>query len=307
MEPISKIGDTPLSICVYSVETSPTQMHDKGTLEIIFCLKGSVKFSYAYEEFTLHAGEYISVDRDAYYLYDGKDNICVSFYIDLHKYEGRYPFICNNLFVCEGLAESTMPYPTENHDRLKGLLIAMLKCVIGRYEADKAKKQVDKIVELFIRRFDIFSFHTGIDTLEGENFDRLHKINDYLNVHLQEKVTVADLARELNLTEGYVSEYMRKMSAGFRGMMGYIRVNESEKYLIKTDKTIIEISEECGFSDVKYYYSAFKRWYKCTPNQFRKKYGSFHERHIEYLPLQSITDLLDETLMNHYMEIFTDS
>ena len=79
MKQIQQIGDTALSISVYSVEKAPTKIHSRGILEIIFCLKGSVKFSYAYEEFTLHAGEYISVDKDAYYLYDGKASLCVSF------------------------------------------------------------------------------------------------------------------------------------------------------------------------------------------------------------------------------------
>ena len=125
-----QIGGTPLSIGVYSVEKAPTHIHDRGVLEIIFCLKGSVKFSYAYEEFTLHEGEYISVDRDAYYLCDGRDNLCVSFYFDLTRYEDKYPFICDNLFVCEGVAESGSSYQKEAHRRLKGMLIALLKFIL---------------------------------------------------------------------------------------------------------------------------------------------------------------------------------
>lgn len=54
---IRQIGDTPLSISVYSVKEKPLQMHDMGMLEIIFCLSGSVKFAYAYEEFTSKAGK----------------------------------------------------------------------------------------------------------------------------------------------------------------------------------------------------------------------------------------------------------
>lgn len=78
MKQIKQIGDTPLRISVYSVEQMPTVVHDEGILEIIFCLKGSVKLFYVYEEFLLEEGDFISVDKEAYYLYDGKDNICVS-------------------------------------------------------------------------------------------------------------------------------------------------------------------------------------------------------------------------------------
>ena len=136
-EKIRRIGDTPLSISVYSVEEAPTKINDRVILEIIFCLKGRVRFSYAYEEFTLHAGEYISVDRDAYYLYGDGNNLLVSFYFDLACYKSKYPFICNNLFVCEGLAETAMDYPREEHRRLKGMLIALLKFISENGSAEK--------------------------------------------------------------------------------------------------------------------------------------------------------------------------
>ena len=57
-ENIVKIKNTPLSISVYAVKDKPLNMHEAGTLEIIFCLTGTIKFAYAYEEFTLNAGEY---------------------------------------------------------------------------------------------------------------------------------------------------------------------------------------------------------------------------------------------------------
>ncbi len=299
-----QIGNTPLSISVYSVEEAPTQMHDKGILEIIFCLQGRVKFSYAYEEFTLHAGEYISVDRDAYYLYDGEENVCVSFCFDLSCYEKKYPFICNNLFVCEGLAETDMRYPTEAHGRLKGMLIALLEFIMKNGDERKISEISEKIIDLFVKNFDIMFFRTGEKDEKEERLAQLHEINDYMHEHMKEKVTVGDLARRLNFTEGYMSELLRKNSIGFRNMMGYIRANESERYLLKTDKKILEISEACGFSDAKYYYSAFKRWYKCTPSQFRKQYGKMSEEKISYMKLEDISDILDKLMTAHYMETF---
>ena len=301
-----QVGGTPLSIGVYSVEKAPTKINEKGILEIIFCLKGSVKFSYAYEEFTLHAGEYISVDRDAYYLYDGQDNMCVSLCFDLLRYEDEYPFISNNLFVCEGLEETSLPFPTPEHERLKGMMIALLRFIREGGDETKVSEVTGKIVDLFIKHFDIFFFHSGEKFGEkgGEMLMRLHEINDYLHKHIKEKITVGDIAAQLNFTEGYMSEYMRKASVGFRGMLSYIRANASESLLLNTDKTILEISEECGFSDVKYYYSAFKRWYNCTPKQFRDQYGRASEEKLRYFELDDISDLIDDLMKQHYMQMY---
>ena len=301
-----QVGGTPLSIGVYSVEKAPTKINEKGVLEIIFCLKGSVKFSYAYEEFTLHAGEYISVDKDAYYLYDGQDNMCVSLYFDLLQYEEKYPFIGNTLFVCEGLAETSLRFPTPEHERLKGMMIALLRFIREGGDETKVSEVTGKIVDLFIKHFDIFFFHSGEKFGEkgGEMLMRLYEINDYLHKHIKEKITVGDIAAQLNFTEGYMSEYMRKASVGFREMLSYIRANASESLLLNTDKTILEISEECGFSDVKYYYSAFKRWYNCTPKQFRDQYGRASEEKLRYFELDDISDLIDDLMKQHYMQMY---
>ena len=300
-----QVGGTPLSIGVYSVEKAPTKINEKGVLEIIFCLKGSVKFSYAYEEFTLHAGEYISVDKDAYYLYDGQDNMCASLYFDLLQYEEK-SFIGNTLFVCEGLAETSLRFPTPEHERLKGMMIALLRFIREGGDETKVSEVTGKIVDLFIKHFDIFFFHSGEKFGEkgGEMLMRLHEINDYLHKHIKEKITVGDIAAQLNFTEGYMSEYMRKASVGFRGMLSYIRANASESLLLNTDKTILEISEECGFSDVKYYYSAFKRWYNCTPKQFRDQYGRASEEKLRYFELDDISDLIDDLMKQHYMQMY---
>jgi mannose-6-phosphate isomerase-like protein (cupin superfamily) len=56
-ESISWIANTPLGIKIRNIEFVPTHMHE-DIVEIIFCLKGNVKFSYGYETFTLSTGEF---------------------------------------------------------------------------------------------------------------------------------------------------------------------------------------------------------------------------------------------------------
>ena len=89
---IEWIEGTPVGISVYSVKNTSTIMLD-DMLEIIYCLKGSVSFSYSYDNVCMTEGEFISVDKDAYYLYDGIDNVCISLYFDLKKFTDKYPYI----------------------------------------------------------------------------------------------------------------------------------------------------------------------------------------------------------------------
>lgn len=303
---INRFEGTPLGISIYSADRIPTQLHDENMLEIIFCLKGEITLSYGYEDIPIRAGEFVSVDKDAYYLCDGEDNICISFYIYLNSFEAKYPFLPAALFVCEGIG-SNLEKP--DFRQLKGTLVSLLKYLTDTEEPDarRINEITERIVRMFISRFDIlFYWYTNPDDVTDELMDRYHKINSYMYEHFTERITVKDLAHELNLTTGYVSEYMRKISVGFRNMLSYRRANMSEPLLLGTGRTVMQISEECGFSDVKYFYSAFKKWYNCTPAQFRKKYGdnSAGDSRILYYSLDDIKDELDRSLVSHYLKMF---
>lgn len=303
---IDRLEGTPLGISIYSADRIPTQLHDGNVLEIILCLKGKITLSYGYEDIPLRAGEFVSVDKDAYYLCDGEDNICISFYIDLNSFEAKYPFITSILFVCEGIGTNL---ERADFRQLKGTLVSLLKYLADNREPDSSRINdiTERIVRIFISRFDIlFYWYINPDDVTEELMDRYHKINSYMYEHFTESISVRDLAHELNLTTGYVSEYLRKISVGFRNMLSYRRANMSEPLLLDTDRTVVQISEECGFSDVKYFYSAFRKWYNCTPAQFRKKYGgnSTGAGRISYYSLEDIKDELDKSLVNHYLEMF---
>lgn len=226
------------------------------------------------------------------------------------KYEKQYPFITSTYFVCEGLKNGTMHYPTKHHDQLRGMLISLLKYINNPHRSHQEYINtinivVEKMVKLFINHFNIAFFYTGGTDIKEDMMERFHHINMYLYNNSNKEITINDIARKFNLSEGYTSEYLRKIIGGFRSILGYFRANESVKYLLTTDKTILEISERCGFSDVKYYYSAFKKWYKCTPKQYREKYGNATKKdNIRYYKLIDIQKQLDEAIVTHYLDIY---
>jgi AraC-like DNA-binding protein len=85
-----------------------------------------------------------------------------------------------------------------------------------------------------------------------------------------------------------------------------VRANKSEKLLLSTNLNITEISESCGFSDPQYYYQAFKKWYKCTPRQFRNIYRDRMEKSCneEELELNIILEPLNDMILNHHLDLF---
>jgi AraC-type DNA-binding domain-containing proteins len=310
-EEIPWVKNTPLGIRIRDIEFVPTHIHE-NIVEIIFCLKGSVKFVYGFEEFNLSAGEFISVDKDAHFLCRGEeDNICVSFYINLEWFLKKYPYITSLLFVCEATKESSRPYPTYYHKQMRGTLIAILFYLATHENANKEFqdtliKGAERIVDLLVNHFDLAFYYYPDLVLKKEVMERNRNMMVYLQAHSTEKITLEGMAHDFNLTKSYISEFLRTFEIGFRKLLSYIRANNSEKLLLTTDMNIMDISESCGFSDSKYYYSAFKEWYKCTPRQFRKIYRNkmTEEDSAREVHLSDVLDLVNEMILEHYLDLF---
>lgn len=78
-------------------------------------------------------------------------------------------------------------------------------------------------------------------------------------------------AKKCSLSYAYFSKLFKKtFSQSFSEYVNNIRVSESKRLLIGTDKSITEIAMDTGFSTTSYYISVFKKITGETPYRFRK-------------------------------------
>ncbi len=61
-----------------------------------------------------------------------------------------------------------------------------------------------------------------------------------------------------------------KLSTGFHEYITKLRIDEAKKLLLTTDKSIQDISQECGFYSIKTFLRVFKNEVGVTPTEFRK-------------------------------------
>lgn len=307
---ISWIAQTGFGIKAYSVEYQVPQIHE-NILEIIYCLKGSVKFFYSYEEFLLREGEFISVDKDAFYLYDGKDNICVSFYFDLDKFSKKYPYIKDILFICEGTNDAESGYPSPRHEDMKGALLSLLYYMVQQEEhyverpvLSQIQSAAEHIIQLMLDQFDILYYYKPKAAFTDAQIERHRMLQSYINQHKFEKITLQMMADKFHFTAKYISEFLSRKGLTYQDALTYLRANASEAYLLETEMSIVEISETCGFSDVKYYYKAFRKWYRCTPREFRTKYREAEQQEqMDYnIDLQSLREEIERQILDHYLK-----
>ena len=119
------------------------------------------------------------------------------------------------------------------------------------------------------------------------------------------KVSLQYIADKEFLSSQYLSFIIKDTFAhGFNEFLNQIRVEESVKLLLDTDKNISEIAEDVGFSHVRYYNKHFKMQYKTTPMQYRKENKVSDEaleqmKKINYLDINEALPYLTNFLLEY--------
>lgn len=94
----------------------------------------------------------------------------------------------------------------------------------------------------------------------------------YMQDHIDQPITVEELANHLNCSTSYVYTLFRE-DTGYSPInyFNHLKIQEACKYLSFTDMSIKEISFELGFNDPYYFSRLFKKMMELSPTEYRKK------------------------------------
>ena len=94
----------------------------------------------------------------------------------------------------------------------------------------------------------------------------------YINQNIAWDMTLEDICKAANVSKFHLCRRFREHTG--MTVMDYIlstRIILAKNELLKTDDSILHISEKCGFSSVSYFCRVFRQRMGCTPLQFRKR------------------------------------
>lgn len=93
----------------------------------------------------------------------------------------------------------------------------------------------------------------------------------YIKDNYQDKIYIADLAKQVNLNEQYFCRLFKKAIG--RSPMEYIneyRIKQTRRLLEESDRSVTEICLECGFNNLGNFLREFRKYTGTTPAQYRK-------------------------------------
>ena len=93
---------------------------------------------------------------------------------------------------------------------------------------------------------------------------------DYIEHHFTEKLTLAELADEMYVSQWHLSKLLNKHTQkSFSELINERRVKEAKRYLKDVSLRVSDVSELVGFADVAHFSRVFKKYTQMSAHEYR--------------------------------------
>ncbi|MDY0236190.1 MAG: helix-turn-helix domain-containing protein [Gudongella sp.] len=304
-EYVEYLKDLPINIFLTSIKEYP--LHWQDAIEVLFVLKGSVTLGVESETYTLNERELEIINPNEVYRIESKDedNLVLLIQIDPRFFEKYYDDARDTFFYTNSSKDNIQD--DEKYNKLRSFISILVYEAVSKLD-DYEDQIEDALLDMMYHLLNQFHYlFYEEESLREDEFqlERYHRIMKYLSNNYMNKVSLQDIAKQEFLTSQYLSFKIKEVfGRSFNEYLNQIRVEESTKLLLDTDKPIGEIAEDVGFSHVRYYNKHFKIHYNCTPVQYRKKYKVSEKllermKKIEYLEIKEAIPYLQNYLLDY--------
>lgn len=252
----------------YSAES-----HWHDDIEFILILSGEMLYNINGEVVLLRAGEGIFINaRQLHFGYSDSKKECIFICLLLHPM-----LLCSSKSV-----EQNFISPITLNDHIPFYHFKKANnwenCVLSdiRYIYNVRN---DKIADLKIQKafFNIWiALCENIVTIrktnnfKNNNLSILKNMISFINQYYKEKISLEAIASSGNVGKTSCCSIFKKYIN--KTPMEYVtefRLRKSLELLRNTDMTVLEISYEVGFSGASYFSETFRKFYNCTPTEYK--------------------------------------
>ena len=101
---------------------------------------------------------------------------------------------------------------------------------------------------------------------------RLTSLIRFVDENYMGKIRLSDFAAQEGYTMTYLSHFIKEaMNQSFQEYVTSVRINCACKLMASNNRKLLDICQESGFSDYRYFCRAFREQYGVTPEQYRRQ------------------------------------
>lgn len=279
----------------------------ENAIELILVLEGTIQMRASHRHVTLQKGDTFSMDpEDIHCIYSDVDNLVLIIHQNIinRRYSQERMYNCFFAYETQNANIHQQAALYEGIDLMLAAALEQSKSEALRSEAILTELS-DKLLEILVKHFDWLSFMWDPTDSNPMLQERFYRIIDYCQSNCKEKISISMLAEKEHFNKNYFSTLMKKTSfEGFNYMINFFRCDRAEHLLLTTDKSIVEISDLCGFSDPKYFYKHFNKWWSMRPAKLRQWYEAYslRENSVETLSPQEATEIIKDYLAAYHIK-----
>jgi AraC-like DNA-binding protein len=252
--------------------------HWHNDIEIVYVFEGSIRMGINSETRVLETGDMAICSSGDIHYYDSKDSsskiMLIIFNPSLIGFPGGWPLNVRltSPFIENRFATRSEEKETDINNRLSAIMLELM------HEYKHKLNYHEQIIigllhewsGLILRHIPLDKINPQKDKRRITNMKIMQEVLEYLDVNYMHPITLADAAHQANMSLFYFSRFFKSISGmSYIAYLSNIRVNQAEQLLLTTDKTILDIALECGFTNIRTFNRVFKQIKQRTPSELR--------------------------------------
>ncbi len=107
--------------------------------------------------------------------------------------------------------------------------------------------------------------------LDIAKIHRLEPVIKYVHEHYNTEISLADMSKLLGVSEYHFCRLWKSaVGESFIDYLNFIRVSKADKLLRTTERSVLDVALDTGFSSLSYFNRVFKKFRYCSPTVYRK-------------------------------------
>jgi AraC-like DNA-binding protein/mannose-6-phosphate isomerase-like protein (cupin superfamily) len=252
------------------------EWHWHTEFEFVYVETGTVYFGISDKQFALSEGQGVFINSKILHRYFSQGNAIVPNFVLMPYFIAAQDSLIYQKYVLPIMA-SPMDYQIFSQDiPWQAQALSLMREMMA---AQEKASDVELVSSYLIQKiWHILYQNTDVEHMgKKENYSassqaRLQLMMQYIHQKFAYNISLSDIADQAKVSKSTaLNLFQRYLGISPVTYLINYRLQEAAKLLASTEKKVTVISKDTGFDNVDYFCKAFKKYYKLTPTEYRKK------------------------------------
>lgn len=252
------------------------EWHWHTEFEFVYVETGTVYFGISDKQFALSEGQGVFINSKILHRYFSQGKAIVPNFVLMPYFIAAQDSLIYQKYVLPIMA-SPMDYQIFSSDiPWQAQALSLMREMMA---AQEKASDVELVSSYLIQKiWHILYQNTDVEHMgKKENYSassqaRLQLMMQYIHQKFAYNTSLSDIADQAKVSKSTaLNLFQRYLGISPVTYLINYRLQEAAKLLASTEKKVTVISKDTGFDNVDYFCKAFKKYYKLTPTEYRKK------------------------------------